>query len=230
MRDVGGIGEWSPLDFSHPQPLMVAVAAFILVWWRRRPAVPPVRGLMLAALLAASLHQQRQEMLLGVLGVLVLAPPLGEALAQMPTATRLSPLFVIPLLLLAALRLAIPLEDPVNNRDPSVAIAHAPLFSKFGGRVLNDYAFGGYLVRAGIAPFIDSRADLYGPAFLDRYSLILDDPAALKAELDRDAIRWTMLKPGEPAARTMDHLPGWRRAYADATAVIHVREGVRPLP
>ena len=222
MRDVDGIGEWSAVDLTHPQPLMVAVAAVAAVWWMRRPAVPVIRGLTLVALLAASLHQQRQEMLLGVLGVLLLAQPLGKALEQTPSATRVSLVLPAALALLAALRLTIPLNDPVNGRDPAAAIAHAPPATG-RGRVLNDYAFGGYLIRAGIAPFIDSRADLYGPAFLDRYSAIAGDPAALRAELDRDAIGWTMLKPGSPAARTMDRLPGWRRGYADATAIIHVR-------
>ena len=54
-------------------------------------------------------------------------------------------------LALAALRLAVPLNDPVNARDPAAAIAHAPPVAKSDGRVLNDYAFGGYLIRAGIA-------------------------------------------------------------------------------
>lgn len=225
MRDVGGIGEWSPIDLTRPQPLIVAVAALAVVWWMRRPSLPVIRGLTLAALLAASLHQQRQEMLLGVLGVLLLAPPLGKALGQTPGTSRISPLFPAALLLLAALRLAIPLTGPVNGRDPAAAIARAPSHQ---GRVLNDYAFGGYLIRAGIAPFIDSRADLYGPAFLDRYSAIINTPAALKAELDRGTIGWTIFKPGSAAARTMDRLPGWRRTYADATAVIHVRDDARP--
>jgi len=225
MPGVDGIGEWSPVDLMHPQPLWVALLAFACVWFMRRPALPIVRWAILVVLLAASLHQQRQEMLLGILAPLLLAQPLGKALGQTPAPFKRSALFPVAAVLLAALRLATPLADPVNERDPAAAIAHAAL-----GRVLNDYAFGGYLIRAGVAPFVDSRADLYGPAFLDRYSAIIGTPSALKAELQRDAINWTMFKPGSVAAQTMDGLPGWRRTYADATAVIHVRNAAPDQP
>jgi len=222
MPGVDGIGEWSPVDLTHPQPLWVAILAFGLVWSMRRPSLPLVRGAILIILLAASLHQQRQEMLLGIMAPLLLAQPLGKALGQTPAPFKRSTLLPVAAVLLAALRLATPLADPVNGRDPAAAIAHAPRGTH--DRVLNDYAFGGYLIRARLASFIDSRADLYGPAFLDRYSTIVGDPSALKAELDRDAVTWTMLKPGSVAAATMDRLPGWRRTYADAIAVIDVRD------
>jgi len=232
MPGVDGIGEWSPVDLLKPQPLTVAVLALACTWLMRRPRLPRIRTLLLAGLLAASLHQQRHEMLLGILGVLLLAPPLGPALGQAPRRTpaspRLSPPMPLAALALAALRLAVPLNDPVNARDPAAAIAHAPPVAKSDGRVLNDYAFGGYLIRAGIAPFIDSRADMYGPAFLDHYSALMADPAELRSELDRDAIGWTLLKPGSTAASTLDRLPGWHRTYADSLAVIHVRDAVAP--
>ena len=220
MPGVDGIGEWSPIDLAKPQPLLIAVIGLAAVWLMRRPRLPIVRGLILLGLLAASLHQQRHEMLLAIMSVPILAEPLGKALTQTPVPLRLSPLIAAAALCLAVLRLAVPLTDPVNARDPAAAIAHA---RSLAGRVLNDYAFGGYLIRAGIAPFIDSRADMYGPAFLDRYSHLAGDPAALKGELDRDAIAWTLLKPGSADARWMDRMPGWRLAYADATATIHVR-------
>ncbi len=226
MPGVDGIGEWSPIDFTKPQPLLIAVLGFAAFWLMRRPRLPVVRTLTLMALLAASLHQQRHEMLLGLMGVLLLAEPLGQALSQgrfpPPVPLRFSPILAAATVLLVALRLAVPLADPVNAGDPAAAIAYARS-AHLHGHVLNDYTLGGYLIRAGIAPFIDSRADMYGSAFLDRYSAIANDPAALKAELGHDAIAWTMLKPGSIAARTMDSVPGWRRAYVDAAAVIHVR-------
>ena len=224
MPGVDGIGEWSPIDFTKPQPLLIAVLGFAAFWLMRRPRLPIVRVLTLGCLLAAAVHQQRHEMLLGLIAVLVLAEPIAGALSQPQPAVPSRPPLVLAaaVLGLAALRLVIPLAEPVNARDPAAAIAYARSAAPHG-RVLNDYSYGGYLIRAGIAPYIDSRADMYGPAALDRYSAIANDPAALKTELNRDAIAWTMLKPGSIDARLMDTLPGWRRAYADSTAVIHVR-------
>jgi hypothetical protein len=33
----------------------------------------------------------------------------------------------------------------------------------------------------------------------------------------------TLLAPSSPAAQILDHIPGWRKLYADDIAVIHVR-------
>ena len=41
--------------------------------------------------------------------------------------------------------------------------------------------------------------------------------------LDEYRIDATLLAPESPAARLLDHMQGWKRLYADDTAVIHVR-------
>lgn len=91
--------------------------------------------------------------------------------------------------------------------------------------VLNDYAFGGYLIFRSVRPFIDSRADLFGDAFLERFSRIIrPDPEALESALKHYDIAWTILAPGEGVTALMDAKPGWRRLYADRYAVVHVRD------
>jgi hypothetical protein len=42
--------------------------------------------------------------------------------------------------------------------------------------------------------------------------------------LDTYRIDATLLNTTIPAARIMDHLPGWKRLYADDVAVVHVRD------
>lgn len=223
MGDTDGIGEWRPLDLGRPQPLLVAVFGFAAVWLMRRPKLSIIRRLLLVASLAAALHQQRQEMLLAILAPLLMAEPLSRALNQAPAPSKTSYWLWFPVAALAAVRLAMPLAAPVNASDPAVALAHLPA-GLASQRVFNAYDFGGYLIRAGIPPFIDSRADLYGQAFLDRYAdLAQGSPARLKAELDSEHIAWTMLKPGSPMAAAMDHVPGWSKLYGDATAVVHMR-------
>jgi hypothetical protein len=92
-------------------------------------------------------------------------------------------------------------------------------------RVLNDYYFGGYLISQGIPTFIDSRAELYGAAFLTRYSraLELEDLADFLRLLDEYKIDTTLLFPSTRAVGLLDRLPEWQRIYADDVAVIHVR-------
>jgi hypothetical protein len=92
------------------------------------------------------------------------------------------------------------------------------------GPMLNDYGFGGYLIFSGIAPFIDGRAELYGDEFIKRYvQAMLLESDELPKLLDRNGIAWTLVAPERPAVRLLDHLPGWRRLYADDVAVVHVR-------
>jgi hypothetical protein len=92
--------------------------------------------------------------------------------------------------------------------------------------VLNDYNFGGYLIWRGIPPFIDGRVDMYGEAFVSAYldAVSLRRPGALDGLLTRHRIGWTLLDPGSPAAALLDRMPGWRRLYTDAIAVVHIRE------
>ena len=126
------------------------------------------------------------------------------------------------LALVSGVRLSIPIHRNDDQSTPVSAIRHIPSGLE-QAPVLNDYAFGGYLIFAGIRPFIDLRAELYGDSFLQDYARIIrPDPAALAETLAAHNIVWTVFAPGNPAARELDRL-GWRRLYADRWAVVHVR-------
>ena len=49
------------------------------------------------------------------------------------------------------------------------------------------------------------------------------DREALETTLRRYDIAWTIFPPDSRAIATLDREPGWRRLYADATAIVHVR-------
>ncbi|TMJ60070.1 MAG: hypothetical protein E6G83_20430 [Alphaproteobacteria bacterium] len=106
---------------------------------------------------------------------------------------------------------------------PAAALA-AVAASHMTGPVLNDYGFGGYLIFSGTPPFIDGRAELYGDEFIKRYihAMLLESDELPKL-LDQYGIAWTLIAPERPAALLLEHLPGWRRLYADDVAVVHVR-------
>ncbi|HSS13776.1 MAG TPA: hypothetical protein VLL04_07780, partial [Rhizomicrobium sp.] len=101
---------------------------------------------------------------------------------------------------------------------------HVPRFVR-ETPVLNDYGFGGYLIWAGVKPFIDSRADLYGDIFLENYATIVSpDKDALAATLAFHHVRWTIFPRQAPVVKLLDATPGWRRFYTDKLAVVHVRD------
>ncbi len=92
-------------------------------------------------------------------------------------------------------------------------------------RIFNAYEFGGYLISRDVPPFIDGRAELYGEKFVVSYfnavgGRNVDELLRLLETFQIDA---TLLAPSSPAAQILDHIPGWRKLYADDIAVIHVR-------
>ena len=229
MRNLSGIGEWAPADFSHVSPLTVAVLATVPLLVLRRVKVPPIRGLMLLGLLALAIQHNRQEQLLAFVGALVLAEPISLALA---TTQPRAPAFkvgragagvAVVALALAVARLAIPIVWSDAPTRPVRALASVPDGLR-ATPVLNDFTFGGYLIGNGVRPYIDSRSDLYGDARLGAYGrLAQGDRAELAMVLSDPRIQWTLLRAGSPMARTMDAAPGWRRTYADPIAAVYSR-------
>ncbi|HEX2941616.1 MAG TPA: hypothetical protein VHO91_11250, partial [Rhodopila sp.] len=82
LHSLAWIGEWEPADFAHVSPLEVTILGGLALGLSGRVRVPPVRLLLLLGLVHAALAHGRNEQLLGLVGVLVLAEPLGASLAR----------------------------------------------------------------------------------------------------------------------------------------------------
>jgi hypothetical protein len=228
MSAVPTIGEWRSLDFSAPQPLEFGLMALLLVGFSRGLKVPPLRLLLLLGLLHMSLQHGRHAMVLGLLAPLLLAAPLRQVTKPPEPLTRPSTLAVgLVVALLAGLtggRLAAQPTRVDALTTPASALASVPA-ELARQPVLNEYAFGGYLIFSGMRPFIDGRADMYGDDFIRRYDqAVSGDPHALSTTLARHGVRWTILHPQSRAVPVLDRLPGWRRLHADAYAVVHVKD------
>jgi hypothetical protein len=230
LAHLGEIGEWRPENFAHPGPMELALLALIAFALIRPTTLPWLRAALVVGLIHMALQHQRHQTLLAILAPMLLAPAICRALgAARPTATlRLSHEAILAAaaaaLTLAGARLMLPLHRVDTPTAPISALAAVPPPLR-DAPTLNGYGFGGYLIGAGVKPFIDGRADMYGDAFLDLYGKIAaGDPASLEATLSRYDIAWTMFPPGEPVVAALDREPGWRRLYADKFAVVHVRD------
>jgi hypothetical protein len=156
----------------------------------------------------------------------LLAPALAAAWpAKNDKASPLSALAAALLLALGLiLRLAIPAPRGEDAVSPQAALAHVPGFVR-QTPVLNDYAYGGYLIWNGVRPFIDSRADLYGDVFLSNYAaLAAPDKDALASTLAYYHVRWTIFRADAPVVKLLDAMPGWHRLYGDNAAVVHMHD------
>ena len=228
LHALSRIGEWAPESFAHPNALEAAILALIGVALTRPLRLPAIRLVMLLGLLHLSLAHARHEMLLAVIAPMLLAKPLAEALGAPGSTGRLDRRagLVAAALAIAAIRLLLPAPTIPAYASTRAALAALPA-AITAEPVLNSYGFGGYLIFEGVKPYVDGRADMFGDAFLNNYAEIArGEPQALKGALAHEHIGWTMFSPGQGATAAMDALPGWRRVYADARVVVHVRDGL----
>jgi hypothetical protein len=234
-------GEWQSPDFQTFQPLEVWLLGIIALGFATGARLPLFRLLLLLALCHMALGHIRHAELLGLVGPLAVAASLGPQIADrirsMPISTLgravtrlVSPAAAPAVALILVLGLAasspLLLRPLQRTDDPATPVSALATAARLGleGPVFNSEGFGGYLTFRGIPTFIDGRAELYGNAFLDGYLMAeRGDEPALTALLAGYGVTWTLLKPQQGAVRRLDVLPGWRRVYTDAEAVVHMR-------
>jgi hypothetical protein len=92
------------------------------------------------------------------------------------------------------------------------------------GPLLNNYAFGGYLVWSDQKVFVDGRSDPYerGGALADYLYITHMKPGAMSI-LSSYHIQSCLLQPDEPLATFLTASPEWRRIASDEVSVLFVR-------
>ena len=227
------ITEWRPQDFSRLGGFELCLLLGLGFALYRGIVLPPLRIALLLGLLHLALSQARHADVLGLLAPLVLAQPLARQVGSAREAAEYSPRqssglgHAALVACLAALTWALAgtgVWAPRAQISPVAAVA--AIKARNVGPVLNDYDFGGYLIYAGVRPFIDGRTDqLYGEGFMvshDR-AVTLQSVGDFLHLLDQYGIAATLLSPATPAVSLLDRMDEWQRVYADEVAVVHVR-------
>lgn len=239
-------GEWLSPNFQAFQPLEIWLLGVIALGFSTGMRLPLPRLLLLLALCHMALGHVRHAELLGLIGPLAVAaalgPPIAAKIRSMPIsalgrgAVRLAMPAAAPavalIVTIAAIASVPLLLRPIERADDPVTPASALTAAarmRLDGPVFNSESFGGYLTFSGIPTFIDGRAELYGNVFLDRYLAAEGGSEHVLTELlDRYGVTWTLLAPQQGAVSRLDALPGWRRVYTDAYAVVHRRIAAQP--
>jgi hypothetical protein len=233
------IQEWAPLNFQAFQPMEVWLFALLFGGLTLGIRLPWTRVAMVLLLIYLALAHVRFVENAALLAPLILAGPLGAELRRRGFAATSPPrqaigagmrpgaiiaLLAIAPLAVTAVSFAHPLDRTDDSRTPASALAAARRLRPCGN-MLNQDLFGGYLIFRGIKTFIDDRTEMYGDEFLQAYvdAVLLRD-VTLPAFLRRYDIGWTLFAPGEEVNEVLDHLPGWKRVYADRSAVVHMRD------
>lgn len=231
VENLSRVSEWRPQDFSHIGTMELALLALLGLALTRPFAMGPIRALLLVALIALALQHSRHQVLLGIVAPMVLAAPIAAAIGMRSVGeegrrmARVALMATLAgMLAIGLARLIVPIERTDGAASPISALGAVPPELR-GKPVLNDYAFGGYLIFEHVRPFIDARVELYGDAMMSRYDKLRSgDREAVEDALKRYDIAWTIFAPDSKIVAILDHEPGWRRLYADATAVVHVRD------
>jgi hypothetical protein len=236
MRESGmgfsPIEEWQPLQFSDGRSfafLGVLGCIFLLVivrgtelFWRE------LLVLALVTWLAAS--HVRMLFVFGILAAPILSRLIATAWDEYDAARdRPLPNAVLIAVSLLVAFLAFPnhqnLETQVEDHSPVKAVEFIRAH-QLSGPMLNEWAFGGYLMWA--APehpvFIDGRGDVFGWAGVTdqfgKWAQLQTDPNTL---LGKYGISFCVLSRQSPLVVVLPLLPGWKEIYSDNVAVIFAR-------
>jgi hypothetical protein len=215
------IGEWHASS-PHSTPYFFAVLLAGLgaaLWSGLR--VPPGRLLLLLAMLGMAFAHVRHQSAFIIAAACIL-PPLWRTKPSAPPVPAWLLAASAPLLIFRALA---PLVPPEGMANPRHLIAAVPPQLRTQP-VFNSYTFGGPLILAGIKPYIDGRAEIYGDAFVRDYVDIADgDLGAFNRAAQRYGIHWTMLpKDDEQLIKGLEESGQWVRIYSDQVGVIDVRK------
>lgn len=242
------ISEWQSPDFHMFQPLEIWLLCGLALVIHKGFKLPSIRLLLLLGLLHLALKHVRNIELLGLLAPLFFATPFAaqwrqsmQAQKNVETIDRFfrklatsagkgAVMLAFGFLLLLTQWIA-HTRPPQPPDSSSLAKAIRTVHEAgIKGPVLNYNGWGGYLIYAGISPFIDGRSDMYKDDFLKAYleALALTTSGGLQDLLAKYKIGWTLLQAGSPAVALLDHLPGWHRLYADEMTVVHVRKLIDP--
>ena len=236
METLPAIGEWQPSSpRSTPFFYFILLAVTGALLWKR-PQFRPGELLLLLLTLAMAFTHIRHQSVFIILAALIVTPKLASKHRQ-----RSAPMFqsrtearlwaagaLAAAIAIVGIRGLIPLLPRETFSNPRGLIAHIPPELR-SQPVLNEYSMGGPLILAGIRPYIDGRADMYGDAFVQDYLKITGgDWATFSKVADKYGLRWTILQNDNGLVRELDKSPEWRRVYSDKVGVIHVWRSGNP--
>lgn len=226
------INEWNPGTPSESPIYFAILIATLAIVFLKGARLTPGETLLLLVLLTMGFMQVRHQSWLAIVAAMMLTPRLVTSLRSSAL-----PLFasrgqrrawaggaLALAILLVAARLLLPLQPKESAAIPLGLIAAVPPELR-SQPVLNEYSFGGPLILAGIRPYVDGRADMYGDAFLTDYVGIAEkgDLERFERAVDRYGLRWTMLPERSPLVKWLDKSPEWSRIHSNEQGVIHMR-------
>jgi hypothetical protein len=232
------IWEWMPTNFGTWTFFEYSLLGLIGLAFLRGLRLSVPRIILVLGLIDMALAHARNQEIFAFIVPLVLAKPFAEQLGTLLTGTapardRQPRSHAVMLAALAVVfagcvsTKAFVANHPFSFLQSQIPVAAVDVLQRrHAERIFSTSPFGGYLMSRDIKAFIDGRAELYGEKFVIDYfdAVTAKDVDTLLQIFDKYQIDATLLTPGLPATKIMDHLAGWKRLYADSIAVVHIRD------
>ncbi|MGN6057188.1 MAG: hypothetical protein ACTHOI_01205 [Sphingomicrobium sp.] len=221
------IDEWKPSRLNvTPWFFGVLAVTLALIAWKR-PRLQLIRGLILAAFLAAAMFQARHQAMLAIVAAMLLPEAFarGAERDQGGSPRAAAMVAMAGALLLVAVRAVMPITPPESNTNPWKLIGSVPPDLR-SQPVLNDYSMGGPLILSGIRTYIDGRGDMYGDPHVMAYSRIVSgDRREFAAAVNRWNFRWAIVAWHDKKLIAMlATTPGWRPTVESKAGLVFVRD------
>ncbi len=241
------IDEWKPFDAQTQVVYAVSILGLVFAALASGFRLGMARALFLMVVAFLFLTHVRYSFYLFPILSLIVAPDMAAQFTRFATSSwRMQPLdrfdrFIStrfrPLLatVAAGFLLTFAWGSAWLKAAPPEYIAATAAFDyvkshRLTGHVMNFYNFGGPMVFHDIPTFIDGRVEqLFLGNFIKTYAWGPDTEQAMADTLKQYDVRWTMMPPDDKRTALLDKMPGWKRVYADANAVIHQRQDA-PAP
>jgi hypothetical protein len=229
---VGNVAEYAPLRMSEPRGIALMallLASFLLVMTRRSRMFWDEAMLLVLATWMAVSHMR----MLFVFGILA-APILSRQFANLwdgydEQTDRPGLNAAMIAVALIVVWFAFPSRSNLEEQVAATSPVHAVEFIKanhLSGPMLNDHAFGGYLIWAASEHpvFLDGRTDVFEWTGVfgefGNWATLRSDPDAL---LKKYGISFCLLNPESPMVRVLPLLPDWKVIYSDSNSVVLAR-------
>ena len=224
------VEEWQPVNFSAGNGKLALVVILGLVaaalFSRRRWRLDE------ASLTAFALWAALSHVRFLFFAALIVAPILAPRLKLFPPYQReldkpwLNAGIIVAVIawVIFSFPSAVELQQKVDEAYPRAALDFMQ-GQHITGRILNDYAWGGYMEwnAPQLKPFIDGRADIFvfNGVFEDYLSVItMKHPFEI---LDKYKIDYVLVPPNQPLTYLLEHSPAWHSIYSDKVATLFGR-------
>lgn len=237
--NLGAVEEWQPMSFDNGRDLafLTVTGVIFLLVLVRRAGLHLDELVLLALSVAMAVRHTRMVFVFGIVAAPIVCRLLADTWENYKLSRdRRAPNLVVILMAVGVAIIGFPsannLAQQVKQANPVKALDFMRS-AGLSGRMLNDYAYGGYLIWA--APehkvFVDGRADIYDWTGVLReygaWATLRQDPGFL---LDKYNIEFCLIPRSAPMARVFPYLPGWKLLYSDESSVIFGRAAApKPL-